>query len=439
MEIEIAVGVVILFVLILLATIDMAFLRLSDVGLRKLLSEIDDPRRKTSAGFLREILDNRPRFRLAISSTIQVLLIAFTIVVVLIVTGFAESRLFLVLFTLMIAFVATVLFRQILPRLIVKSNPEQKLLILLPVVRPLYRITSTLVEPFAPLNRSKEMQRLERTVAPDAADADEDAADDFQALMEVGEAEGIIELEERELIESMVEFTETRAGEIMTPRTEICAVPVETTIRKARDLMIEEKYSRLPVYRDSVDNIEGLIYVRDLLQAWAEGRESDSIATILRDAFFVPETKSASELLKAMQVNHVQIAIVIDEYGGVAGIVSVEDIVEEIVGEIEDEDIEEEEIIEIIEGDEGYWDVLGSTDIDKVERLLDVDLADPEVSTVAGLITSEAGYIPRVGERLEFRGIEVEIKKADEKRINLVRLRRRASADEEDVSTETNQ
>jgi magnesium and cobalt transporter len=123
----------------------------------------------------------------------------------------------------------------------------------------------------------------------------------------------------------------------------------------------------------------------------------------------------------------VQIAIVIDEYGGVAGIVTVEDIVEEIVGEIEDEDIEEEEIIEIIEGDAGYWDVLGSTDIDKVERLLDMDLADPEVSTVAGLITSEAGYIPKVGERLEFRGIEVQIKKADEKRINLVRLRKLGS------------
>jgi CBS domain containing-hemolysin-like protein len=271
------------------------------------------------------------------------------------------------------------------------------------------------------------MQRLERTLAPDAADNDSDGDDDFQALMEVGEAEGIIEEEERELIESMVEFTETRAGEIMTPRTEICAVPIETTIRKARDLMIEEKYSRLPVYRETIDNVEGLIYVRDLLQAWAEGRESESIATILRDAFFVPETKSASELLKSMQVNHVQIAIVIDEYGGVAGIVTVEDIVEEIVGEIEDEDIEEEEIIEIIEGDAGYWDVLGSTDIDKVERLLDMDLADPEVSTVAGLITSEAGYIPKVGERLEFRGIEVQIKKADEKRINLVRLRKLGS------------
>ena len=160
--------------------------------------------------------------------------------------------------------------------------------------------------------------------------------------MEVGEAEGIIEGKERELIETMIEFSETRAGEIMTPRTEICALPIEATVKQARDLIIVEKYSRLPVFRENVDNIEGILYVRDLLNAWAEGKEAETIENLLRPAFFIPETKSAAELLKNMQTNHVQVAIVIDEYGGVAGLVSIEDIVEEIVGEIEDEDIEEE-------------------------------------------------------------------------------------------------
>src|SRR6185503_8117658 len=117
---------------------------------------------------------------------------------------------------------------------------------------------------------------------------------------------------------------------------------------------------RIPVYRENIDHIEGVIYVRDLLQAWSDGKEDESIQPLLRDVYLVPETKSASELLKSMQQNHVQIAIVIDEYGGVAGLVTVEDILEEIVGEIEDEDIAEEEIIEYIEGEEGYWDVLGS-------------------------------------------------------------------------------
>jgi CBS domain containing-hemolysin-like protein len=225
----------------------------------------------------------------------------------------------------------------------------------------------------------------------------------------------------------MVEFGETRTGEIMTPRTEICALPIEASVKQARDLIIEEKYSRLPVYRETIDNIEGVIYVRDLLQAWAEGKEGQPIEMLIRDPFFVPETKTASELLKSMQVNHVQIAIVIDEYGGVAGLVTVEDILEEIVGEIEDEDIEEEEIIEIVEGGNGYFDVLGSTDIDKIERLFDIEIADDDFTTIAGLVTSEAGYVPKPGETLNIRGLEAHILKADEKKILLLRLRRAAA------------
>src|SRR5688500_14536071 len=222
----------------------------------------------------------------------------------------------------------------------------------------------------------------------------------------------------------MVEVSDTRAGEIMTPRTEICAVALGTSVKEARNLMIEEKYSRLAVYRESIDNVEGVIYVRDLLQAWADGMEDAAIDGMLRDAYFIPETKTASELLKSMQVNHVQIAIVIDEYGGVAGIVTVEDILEEIVGEIEDEDTEGEEIIEIIEGEQGYWDVLGSTEIDKIERLFDVDLEDDDYTTVAGMITSEAGYVPKTGETLKLRGLEAQILRSDEKKVALVRLRK---------------
>jgi CBS domain containing-hemolysin-like protein len=114
--------------------------------------------------------------------------------------------------------------------------------------------------------------------------------------------------------------------------------------------------------------VEGILYVRDLLAALATGRKEDAVETVMREAFFVPETKTAAELLKSMQANHVQIAIVIDEYGGVAGLVTVEDIIEEIVGEIEDEDTEQEEIIEIVEGEGGYYDVLGSTEIDNIDE-----------------------------------------------------------------------
>ncbi len=251
----------------------------------------------------------------------------------------------------------------------------------------------------------------------------------------MGETEGLIEEREGEMIETMVELSDTRAGEIMTPRTEICAIAAGSTIKDARELIIEEKYSRIPVYRESIDNIIGLIYVRDLLQAWAEGNEEQPVDSVLRDAFFVPETITASELLKRMQLNHVQIAVVIDEYGGVAGIVTVEDIIEEIVGEIEDEDTEHEEIIEIMEGDGSYWDVIGSTEIDKIERLFDLELEDEDYTTLAGLVTSEAGYVPKVGETLTIRGLNVEILMADEKRLNLLRLRKAVETEDPDAES----
>ncbi len=430
MQIEIVVAVILLLALVFLATVDMAFSHLSDVSLRRISADAELAQKQTSAQFLREIIDNRARFRFALSSVIQILLISFAVLLTIIVLSFTNSRNWLLFFALVIGLAATVILRQIVPRLAVRNNTEKKLLFLLPAVRPIYAIASIIVEPFVTRSNTKEANRLETTASPDTQDdRDDDNDDDFQALMEVGEAEGIIEEDERALIETVVEFGDTRVGEIMTPRTEIIALPIDATVRQARDTIIAEKFSRLPVYRDSIDNIEGLIYVRDLLVSWSEGKEDMPVSEILRDALFVPETKTADELLKSMQSGHVQIAIVIDEYGGVAGLVTVEDLLEEIVGEIEDEDSSQEEIIEIYEGEDGYWDVLGSTEVDKIERLVDLELEDEDYNTIAGLVTSEAGYVPKVGDKLTLRGLEVEILKADEKRIQLLRLRR---ADEND-------
>ena len=436
MEIEIAVAIVLLLALVFLATVDMAFSQLSDVSLRRLLSDFEENPRKKTNEFLQQILENRPRFRYALSAGIQILLIVFSVLVTIIVSSFSQTHLQLLGFSLAIGLVFSIIFRQILPRFITWKNPEAKLLFLLPFVRPLYNILPFLADPFEPSFRGKVQAALENSIIPSQpTEAEkEDYAEDIQALLEMGEAEGILEENEREFIETMVEFNETRAGEIMTPRTEICALPIESTVQAARDLMIEQKYSRLPVYRETIDNIEGVIYVRDLLNAWSEGQETLTIESLLRPAFFVPETKSAAELLKNMQLSHIQIAVVVDEYGGVAGLITVEDILEEIVGEIEDEDLEEE-IVEIIEGaDKSYYDVIGSTEIGKIERLFDVEIEDDDFTTIAGLVTSEAGYVPKTGETLQFRGLDVEILQADEKKISLLRLRRLNEETEEAVS-----
>ncbi|MBP9663207.1 MAG: HlyC/CorC family transporter [Pyrinomonadaceae bacterium] len=422
MQLEIIAGLLLLVLMTFLATVDMAFSHISDVGLRRISSDEELADKKRAVSFLREILDNRPRFRFALSATIQVLLIGFTVLVTLVLAERMTAKWERLAAAFGITLVATVLLRQIVPRLLVIKNPERKLVFLLPAIRPLYWLVSLFVDPVVS-RRERTRQKIEATIAPDGADeADDDNDDDFQALMEVGEAEGIIEEDERELIETVVEFGDTLTSEIMTPRTEIAAVRAGTLIKDARDLMIEEKYSRLPIYRDSIDNIVGMVYVRDLLSALATGRKEEPVENIKREAFFVPETKTAAELLKSMQQNHVQIAVVIDEYGGVAGLVTVEDILEEIVGEIEDEDITKDEIVELTLSEDGSCDVPGSTEIDEIEDLFDIELEDEDYTTIAGLVVTEAGYVPRPGEKLELKGLSVEVLAADEKRITRLRL-----------------
>lgn len=433
MEIEIAVAALLLFLLAFLATVDMAFVQLSDLSLRRLTSETEENER-VNTEFLREILESRPRFRFALSAAMQMLLIIFTVLTALIAFRFfpfEQSRAEVFLAALLGALGLTVIFRQVVPRLITRKNPERVALVLLPVVRPFYGIFGFLADPLGNLKREKLPTEI--TIVPqtpeEEAENEENESDSLQALIEAGEAEGIIEERERELIETIIDFGDTTADEVMTPRTEIEALPLNATVREARDAIIESKYSRLPVYREQIDNIEGMIYVRDLLQFWAEGKEDIAIENspnLIRAVKFVPETKTVAELLKEMQTARVQMAIIVDEYGGVAGLVTVEDILEELVGEIEDEDTEQEEIIEIVEGeDKSYYDCLGSVEIDKIERLFDLEFEDEDddFTTIAGLVISELGYVPKEGEKFQFRGLDVKILRADEKRINLLRLR----------------
>lgn len=423
MEIELSISILVLLVLLILATVDMAFSQLSDVSLRRLSSDYVESTKVKTIEFLHEIQANRPRFRFAISAAIQILLVAFSVLVTIITFHFFQTKIELLSISLVICLISSIIFRQIIPRLLTRNNPENQLIFMLPIVRPVYGLLSALSDPFQVFTKPESDLESSLLPAPPTDEEKLDYAEDLQALIEMGEAEGILEEHERQLIETMVEFNETKAGEIMTPRTEITAIPFDSTVKNARDLIIEEKFSRLPVYRDSIDSIEGVIYVRDLMNAWSDGNENEPIKTFLRPAYFVPETKSAAELLKNMQSGHVQIAIVIDEYGGVAGLITVEDILEEIVGEIEDEDTEEE-IIEILDSGGGYYDVLGSTEIGKIERLFETELEDDDFSTIAGLVISEAGYVPKVSELLNIRGLQIEILKADEKKISLLRIRK---------------
>jgi CBS domain containing-hemolysin-like protein len=418
MELEIGLTLLLLIVLSLLATVAMAFDQLSDVGLRRLIGENGDKPERRNLAFLRQALQNRPRFSFALSAMIQILLVVVAVLITSIsLYLFPDPR--LVLIGLAAGLILAGIFRQLVPLFISTRNPEGTLLFLMPIVRPFFPIMAFIADPF---QRLFDRSKTKGQVVEDEAEEEDDDDSGVQALIDVGAAEGILEEEEGALIHSIIEFGDTRVSEAMTPRPDIVAVPDTATVREARDVMLDSKYSRLPVYRDQMDNVEGIIYVRDLLQCWSEGSEDSNIRPLVRQVYFVPETKPVDELLKEMQKAHVQLAMVIDEYGGVCGVVTVEDILEEIVGEIEDEDIAGDELADIVDAGDGWFEVLGSTEIGKIEHLFNMEIEADDFTTIAGLVINESGKVPPVGERFTFRGLEVEVLEADERRIGRLKV-----------------
>lgn len=421
MEIALAVSLFLLLALTFLATVDMAFGQLSDVGLRRLAAEAEEHPNARYTPLLKEILENRARFSLTLSAAIQILLVAFTVLVTFVSLHWLATGAGGLIVALLGGLLLAGVFRQFIPRFLSLRNPEGKLLRLLPIVQPFYRVLAFAAEPW---HRKFDRMREEEDDEATDEEAEEDAGDDIEALIDVGEAEGIIEEEERELIQSAIEFGDTRVGEVMTPRTEIVGLPNTATVRQARDMMIESRHSRLPVYREQIDNIEGIVYVRDLLPSLSLGKADAPITPFIRAVYFVPETKPVAKQLEEMQKARAYMSIVIDEYGGVAGLVTVEDILEEIVGEIEDEDISGDKSEEIVAAEDGAYEVLGSTEIGKIERLFDMEIEADDFTTIAGLVIAEKGSVPRSGEQLTFRGLEVEVLEADEKRIGRLKVKR---------------
>jgi CBS domain containing-hemolysin-like protein len=252
---------------------------------------------------------------------------------------------------------------------------------------------------------------------PDEAAAEANEA--AKAYIDTAEQEGIIQGEERRLLQSIVDFGDTLVREVMTPRPDIVAIRDTATVGDVRALFLEQEYSRFPVYKESLDNIAGFVFVKDLV-VLSTADDTRPVTTLLRPAVVVPETKRVPELLKQFQRQQTQCAIVVDEYGGTAGLVTIEDLLEEIVGEIRDEyDVESEPIVD--EGG-GRWVFSGKVNIDEVRQRLNVDIEREGFETVGGYLLSHLGRVPAVGEKFEMDGLTVEVLDAERRRINKVRI-----------------
>jgi len=251
-------------------------------------------------------------------------------------------------------------------------------------------------------------------------------------LVQLGEEEGVIEQEEREMIHSVFEFGDTVVREVMRPRVDISAVPADATLNRALALMTERGHSRLPVYEGTIDHVLGVVYIRDLIPALRHGRLDQPVSELKRPPFFVPESKKVDELFKEMQQRKVSVAIVLDEYGGTAGLVTVEDLLEEIVGEIQDEYDLEEKPIQLV-GDRTAV-VNARVHLDEVNELLGVRLPQDEVDTVAGLVYSLFGRVPAPGETFALPGIALRVEKTLGQRITRVRITRTTPAPQEEAA-----
>jgi CBS domain containing-hemolysin-like protein len=252
---------------------------------------------------------------------------------------------------------------------------------------------------------------------------------ELRASAEVASEEGEIEEGEKELIHSIFEFGDTIVREVMVPRPDIAAIEDDKSLRDVQALVLEHGYSRVPVYHEDLEDVVGIIYAKDVLKALHQGKHDAPLNEIVRETHYIPETKKVAELLREMQRDKFHIALVTDEYGSVSGLVTLEDLLEELVGEIADEyDREEPELVPV---GEGLYRVSGKASVDDVNELLDVELPDEDWDTVAGLMLELFGHIPKNGEEVEFQGLTFTAEEVQGRRISKVLIAVRRDVDRE--------
>ena len=356
---------------------------------------------------------SRTRAALSMSLLAQLLMAAIAVVVSFGVFRDAGWGVDEVLETTLGLILIVIVFNRFLPFIFFSRTRGEWLLPWVPVLRGLIYLVLPLTLVLGFLQSVTALTR-ERSDQPP-----ETQAEAVDALIEAGQEEGILDESNRNLIQSVVQFSEKTVREAMKPRPEIVAVSTDTTVEKFIELLRSRPLSRVPVFEGSIDNIVGLVHTQDVLQVPDSEAHYRPVSSLMRrDVYFVPEIKLVSDLLREMQKSKLRMAIVIDEYGGVAGLVTIEDLVEEIVGEISDE----HETPQVVRENETSYVVPGNMDIDRLEELLGIRPEHKDATTVGGLVSEVAGRIPKKGEVVEDENLRLEILQATERRVERVRV-----------------
>jgi putative hemolysin len=309
-----------------------------------------------------------------------------------------------------------VIAMQFWPSVLIAALPGNWIVPLVPVLRVFVWLVTPIQFVLELLVSVLHLSEEETTVQGDDQQA-------IEAFVDAATEEGIIEQDEARLIEQVVEFGDKRLRDVMTPRPDVVAIQAVATLEEFRKLVVKTKFSRLPVYEKSLDDIVGIAFARDMLEVPDRDASRRTVRELMRPALFVPELKFGSELLKELQNKNQQMAIVIDEYGLMAGIVTVEDLVEEIVGEIGEED--RRPAPDVIREAGGTMVLRGSVPVDKIAELFGVRLDEAgqhsNATTIAGLLNGVIGHVPRIGEVIEFDGLRFEVLEANQRKVLRVR------------------
>lgn len=410
---ELFISGVFIIALVLMSIIDIAFSTVSKIAARRLL---DNPKAK-SAPALVEMLETRPEVLTSVHIVIQLLLVCGSVFLLAAFTRRQVPYVAGVPGTIIVMMFIILFFRHLIPRIITMRNPEIVLLRLFRfiqvshlVLRPISRLLMGTLNYF---------HRWEEEMEP--AKEDETSEEEIQAFIDAGQEEGILEHDEGEMIQSIVHFGDKVAREVMTPRTQIVAIDINSSLENLLQLVLGKRRTRIPVYRDDLDNIEGIIHERDVLRVLAKGEKLENLRSLVKPVNFVPETKPIDDLLQEMRDKGDHVVVVVDEYGGVSGLITIEDLVEEIIGEIHDEADSDQKVIE---ESKGVFIVPGSLELGALEEKLGMPVVeDSECTTVAGAVVELFGRLPGAGEKIEHGGVEIEVLDADRRRVQRLRLR----------------
>jgi putative hemolysin len=412
-ELQVLLALTLVASLLVMSILDFALGRLNKIALRR----ITDHSKQRPGAFGESLTETPEQVQMAIHIAIQTLLIALAVLL-------SWSALALDLHYAValpsaggVTLILVLVFRQLLPRAIVLHNPEAVLERLIPVlVVPYYLMAPIVGTITAILNRFKRWEAVEDE------EEDEASEEEIRAFIDVGQEEGILEQDEGELIQSIVEFGDKVALEVMTPRTQIVAADLSWSADRVVNLILARRHSRIPIYREQLDNIEGIVHERDLLGAIQSGDKPENLRPLLQSVHFVPETKPIDDLLEEMKGHGQQLVLVVDEYGGISGLITIEDLVEEIVGEIGDGPESASETLR--DEGSGRYVVPGGMELDAMDSKLGVEIfPKTESTTVGGAVVELFGRLPSPGDRIQQSGYVIEVIEADRRRVRSVRIR----------------